>query len=179
MVGNYIADHVKGKDFENYPEGIKQGILMHREIDTFTDQHEIPMRGKERMYDRYGKYSAVLIDMFYDHVLAKEWSDYSPLPLKAFTASAYRILKNKQSIFPPAASRTLDWMSRGDWLSGYASLEGMAQSLSGISRRATFENQMNEAVVDLKRDYQLYKNDFEEFLPLLIKHLAPFYKDVD
>lgn len=176
MVGNYIADHVKGKDYLNYSEGVQQGIIMHREIDTFTDTHEIPLIGKERLYEKYGKYSAVLIDMFYDHVLAREWADYSPIPLSTFSRSAYQVLKSQQAIFPPRSSRTLDWMSRGDWLSGYATVEGVGRALSGISQRASFENKMDEAVNTLVEFYPEYKAEFAEYFPLLIKHIRPFLK---
>jgi acyl carrier protein phosphodiesterase len=179
MVGNYIADHVKGKDYLKYSEGVQQGIMMHREIDTFTDSHSIPQKGKDRLYEKYGKYSAVLIDMFYDHVLAKEWSDYSPIPLSTFSRSAYKLLKSQQHLFPAASSRTLDWMSRGDWLSGYATVEGIGRALNGISQRARFENNMDESVDALIEFYPEYKAEFAEFLPLLIKHLRPYYEGVD
>ena len=179
MVGNYIADHVKGKDYLNYPEGIQQGIRMHRAIDTFTDTHSIPQKGKDRLYDKYGKYSAVLIDMFYDHVLAREWSNYSPIPLSTFSRSAYEVLKTQQHLFPRSSSRTLDWMSRGDWLSGYATTEGIGRALSGISQRAKFDNNMDESVETLIEFYPEYKEEFEEFFPLLIKHVNPFLKHLD
>ncbi len=179
MVGNYIADHVKGKDYLNYPEGIQKGIEMHRAIDTFTDTHPIPQKGKDRLYEKYGKWSAVLIDMFYDHVLAKEWADYSPIPLTSFSKSAYQVLKSQQDLFPPASSRTLDWMSRGDWLAGYATVEGIGRALNGISQRASFENNMDESVKTLVEFYPEYKAEFAEFLPLMIKHLRPYFKEVD
>lgn len=178
MVGNYIADFVKGKEMENYSEGVKRGIVMHRDIDSFTDSHEIPKRTKERLLPKYGKYSAVLVDMFYDHVLAKEWANYSPLPIKSFTKSAYAVLKTQQSSFPAKASRMFNYMSEGDWLSSYASLEGIGAAMSGVSRRASFENNMDEAVIELKEHYEVYKNDFEEFFPILIKHLGPYYLDL-
>ena len=115
--------------------------------------------------------------MFYDHVLAKEWSDYSPISLESFTSSAYSALKAHQSVFPPRASRILDYMSQGNWLLGYASLDGMSAALNGISRRASFENNMDEAVIELKEHYEDYKNDFKEYFPLLIKHLRPYYDE--
>lgn len=177
MVGNYIADFVKGKEYENYSEGVQKGIIMHRDIDSFTDTHEIPLRTKERLISKYGKYSAVLVDMFYDHVLAREWSSYSPIALRSFTQSAYKALGNQRSSFPERASRMFGYMSQGDWLSGYATLEGMGAALSGISRRASFENNMDEAVNELKEHYELYKIDFEEYFPILIAHLRKYFDE--
>lgn len=179
MVGNYIADHVKGKDYLKFSEEVQQGIIMHREIDTFTDTHPIPQIGKDRLYAKYGKYSAVLIDMFYDHVLAREWADYSPIPLSTFSRSVYQVLKTQQHLFPASSSRTLDWMSRGDWLSGYATVEGIGRALSGISQRARFENNMDKSVDTLIEFYHEYKAEFAEYFPLLIKHISPFLKHID
>lgn len=175
MVGNYIADFVKGKDFEDYPDGIKKGILMHREIDTFTDSHPITLKSKERLYPNYGKYSPVIVDMFYDHILAKEWKDYSPIALASFSNAVYKTLDSFKDQFPPASARTLHYMSKGDWLSGYATLDGMSKALSGISQRANFENNMDVAVQDLEKNYALYKEEFVEFFPLIIKHLRPYF----
>ena len=179
MVGNYIADHIKGKELERFSEGVQEGIRMHRAIDSFTDTHEIPHRTKERLYPKYGKYSAVLVDMFYDHVLAKEWSTYSPIELTKFTQSAYAALSTQLDIFPEKAAITFNYMSKGDWLSGYASIHGIGKALKGVSMRAAFDNNMDEAVVELEESYDLYKQDFEEFFPLMIKHLRPYLDHVD
>ena len=76
LVGNFIADAVKGRQVDNYSEKIQQGIHLHREIDTYTDSHEVTKRSKSRLYEKYRHYSAVIIDIFYDHYLAVEWNNY-------------------------------------------------------------------------------------------------------
>ena len=84
MVGNFIADRVKGKDLLNYSESVQKGIEMHRAIDTFTDEHAVVMKSKKRLFPVYHKYAAVIVDMFYDHILAKNWEEYSPISLKLY-----------------------------------------------------------------------------------------------
>src|SRR6185436_2495542 len=100
MVGNFIADAVKGKKFLEYDEEISRGIVMHREIDTYTDSHEIVSHSKSFFRSRYGLFSSVLIDLFYDHFLAKNWNVYSGEPLALFTEKAYRVFEKYLSIMP-------------------------------------------------------------------------------
>src|ERR1700752_360781 len=85
MIGNFIADYVKGKKKDEYPPGIKKGIELHRAIDDFTDHHEITSRSKNRLRSKYGKYSGVITDLYYDHFLASNFSIYHNVPLKEFT----------------------------------------------------------------------------------------------
>lgn len=169
LIGNYIADHVKGKQLEKYPEGIQKGIKMHRAIDTFTDQHKIVAKSKKRLYPKYSKYSPVLVDMFYDHILAKNWSEYSPIPIEKFSEAAYRVLGAQRDLFPPSAQRMYDHMSTNDWLSNYAYAEGMQRAFNGLAYRASFESKMEEALIDLQLDYADYKKEFEEFFPHLVE----------
>lgn len=170
MVGNYIADHVKGKAIQNYTEAIQKGILMHRFIDEYTDNHQVVKESKKRLYQKYHKYAPVIIDMFYDHILAKNWADYSPIPLKSFCTNAYLILKSRYAIFPKSAQRMYDHMSVHDWLFNYSHLDGMQKALNGLSQRARFDSNMHQATDDLNHDYELYKADFNAFFPDLLKH---------
>src|SRR5438477_11389856 len=91
MIGNFIADFVKGNKKNEYPSRIKKGIELHRLIDDFTDHHAITLRSKERIRQRQGKYAAVVIDIFYDHFLAKNFSEYHPQPLKEFSEKTYAV----------------------------------------------------------------------------------------
>lgn len=176
MIGNYIADHVKGKKFYNFSEEIQQGILMHRGIDQFTDEHPIVQKSKERLYPKYHKYAAVLVDMFYDHVLAKNWANYSPIPLQNFAQSVYRVLTPKVVLFPKSAKLMFEYMTRQDWLLQYSNIEGMHKALAGLSRRATFVSKMEEASIDLHRDFELYEKEFENFFPQLIEYANTWTK---
>ncbi len=157
MVGNFIADHIKTTKLSSFSEGVQDGILMHRAIDHFTDTHPIVRKSKERLFPKYSHYSAVLVDMFYDHILAKNWSTYSPISLKSFSESAYRVLKSRTTEMPERSVLILDYMSRQDWLTSYGTIEGMGKALNGISRRATFKSKMEEAIVDLERDFSMYE----------------------
>ncbi len=179
MVGNFIADRVKGKDYQSYSEGIQKGIEMHRAIDTFTDEHPVVMQSKERLFPIYHKYASVIVDMFYDHILAKHWPDYSPIPLSLFAQNTYKVLQAKITEMPLASQQILHYMSTGDWLTAYATEEGMKRALSGLASRTKFESKMEYATEDLIRDYSLYEDEFVPFFKELIAFSATFSRRGD
>ncbi len=80
LIGNFIADAVKGKKHNLYSKEVQAGILLHREIDNYTDNHPIVRKSKRRLNKRYGHYNGVIIDILYDHFLAKNWNNYSEIP---------------------------------------------------------------------------------------------------
>ena len=67
MIGNFIGDFVKGNEYKNFPADIQNGVLLHREIDSYTDSHEIVLESKKRLREKYRHYSGVITDIFYDH----------------------------------------------------------------------------------------------------------------
>ncbi len=169
MVGNFIADHIKANKIEPYSEEIRNGIMMHRAIDHFTDTHALVKKSKARLFPKYSHYASVLVDMFYDHILAKNWATYSPLPLENFAASAYKVLQSKEDEMPERSIVTLNYMSKQDWLSNYATINGMTRALKGLSIRASFNSKMEEAVIDLQRDFKLYEAEFTPFFKELFE----------
>lgn len=179
MVGNFIADQIKGKDFRAFSAGVQKGIEMHRAIDTFTDEHSVVMQSKKRLFPTYHKYASVIVDMYYDHFLAKNWLDYSPIPLKLFALNTYKVLRARQSEMPAASQRILKYMSVGDWLTAYATEKGMKRALSGLASRAKFESKMEYATKDLFRDYSLYEKEFAAFFKELVAFSATYSRRKD
>jgi acyl carrier protein phosphodiesterase len=177
IVGNFIADHVKGRLVDSYSEQIKAGIRLHRRIDAFTDSHPVVRRSTGRLKENYGKFSGVIVDMFYDHFLAKNWTSYSSVPIKQFTSGIYRVMMKHFMILPPKTRRILPFMMADDWMSGYAYLEGLNMALSGMSRRTKFNSGMEHATEALKRDYELYKSEFEDFFADLRNDTAIFFRE--
>ncbi|NOX47209.1 MAG: DUF479 domain-containing protein [Chlorobi bacterium] len=169
LIGNFIADHVKGKAILGFSEGIKAGIKLHREIDRFTDSHPQFLKSKKRLARNYRKYAGVIVDMFYDHFLAANWQVYSDEGLEAFTHRVYRILMKKYLILPSKTKYILPFMAKSNWLMNYGNLEGLHRALSGIAKRTPFESGMENATEDLKNDYGLYEEEFREFFPEVVK----------
>ncbi|WP_075341282.1 acyl carrier protein phosphodiesterase [Tenacibaculum agarivorans] len=168
MIGNFIADHVKGNKFKHYPEDIQKGIYLHRAIDTFTDANTIVRKSKRRLHERYGLYSGVIIDIFYDHFLAKNWGDYSQIPLDIYTDSIYQLLEKNKEILPEKTQELLPYMIQYNWLYNYQFIDGIQDVLNGMNRRTKGRSKMNLAIEDLKLRYSDLENDFQTFMIELI-----------
>lgn len=165
ILGNFIADHVKGSDVMNFSETVRKGIAMHRSIDTFTDQHKVVKQSIARLRPDFHKYAGVVVDMYYDHYLSANWDEYSSVDLQTFTRSRYEILDSYREILPARSARLLYFMSKQNWLIMYADLDGLQQAFNGMARRTTFTSNMENAIGNLKADYQAFEKEFREFFP--------------
>ena len=171
MLGNFIADAVKGKQIDKFSNEIKKGIYLHREIDKFTDVHPIFKASCARLNEKYHKYSSVIVDMYYDHFLAKNWSDYSKSSLNSFVSNSYSILLRNYFILPAKSKRILPFIILQNWLVNYSNFEGLQKSFDGMARRAKFNSGMENAICDLKADYISYENEFKDFFPIIISFI--------
>ena len=165
MVGNFIGDFVKGSKFENFEEEIKTGILLHRNIDAFTDQHPVVIKSKKKLRKKYRHYSGVIVDMFYDHFLAVHWSIFHPIPLEEYTHKAYQTILQYVSILPEKVTYMLPFMIKNNWLFHYAQKEGVHRALSGMAKRTSFNSGMEQAVHDLTLHYEAFQEEFLIFFP--------------
>jgi len=172
MVGNFIADAVKGKKYLDYEEEIARGILMHRDIDTFTDSNEIVRHSKSFFRERYGLFSSILIDLFYDHFLAVNWKEYSEEPLAKFVNRAYQVFEEYLSVMPQRNQMMFPYMQKENWLLNYANAEGIQRSLNGMSHRIRNHTGIENAVTEMKLHYNDLNNDFRNYFPLLENHVA-------
>jgi len=168
-IGNFMADHIKGNKYKTYAADLQKGILLHRQIDSFTDAHEIVRKSKRRLHDRYGLYRGVVIDIFYDHFLAKNWQDYSDVPLEVYTQNFYANLTQNFEILPDKIKYMSKYLIRDDWLLSYAKLEGIQKVLEGMNRRTSDRSQMDLAINDLEDHYAAFENDFQKFFTELMQ----------
>jgi acyl carrier protein phosphodiesterase len=174
MVGNFIADAVKGRQMEEYPEKIRAGIKLHRLIDEFTDTHPLVSVSKERIRGNYRKYSGVVVDMYFDHFLAANWHDFSDETLLHFTRNSYKMLFRHYVQMPPRMKRILPLMAAGNWLNSYAKTENISLALQGMSRRTKFISGIENGGTDLKIHYTELEEDFRNFFPELMAFSRSF-----
>ena len=167
LVGNLIADAVKGKQFFLFPEGIRKGMLLHRKIDAFTDSHPQVRHSKQLIVDVLARYSGVAVDIYYDHFLALYWADYSTIPLDTFTPWVYLVLGKNMAILPPRIRRVLPYMVAQNWLSGYANPNELKRVFRGMDRRSGGRSGLRYAMVPLEQYYDALRDDFREFYPKL------------
>lgn len=169
LIGNFIADAVKGNKHNMYPTEIQIGILLHREIDNYTDNHPIVRKSKRRLHERYGHYDGVIIDIIYDHYLAKNWLNYSEIPLDVYADDVYLFLESKNDIFPAKIQNILPFMIQYNWLVAYASKEGIKRVLEGMNKRTKGISKMDLAIEDLNLNYNEFEQDFTTFFEDLKK----------
>ena len=165
MVGNFIADAVKGKKINAYDNGIRNGMILHRAIDEFTDSHAIVKKSCRRLSTKYRHYSGVIVDIFYDHFLASKWHMHHDSSIEEYTKYVYDTVVAHNEILPEKIQHMLKYMIPQNWLLNYRSFEGIDQVLKGMSRRTTFESGMEHAIDDLKSGYSEFEGEFDAFFP--------------
>jgi len=176
IVGNFIADHVKGNNSFKFSKGIQNGILLHREIDTYTDSHPIFLQSKSRLAGKYRKYAGVIVDMFYDHFLSANWELYSEQSLEEFTSQIHDVIIKRYPILPHKSQQFIAYMNKFNWLKGYGTIGGLSRALKGMATRTPFESKMEYAVEDLTNNYELFKKEFQDFFPEVIEYADEYLK---
>lgn len=167
-LGNFIADSIRGRDYNHLPEAIQNGIVLHRSIDTYTDSHPIPRKSSRRLHSRYSHYSRVIVDIYYDHFLARNWEKYHEEPLEAYVERFYALLHEYREFLPEGVQRLMPHMIRENWLANYAYLDGISRVLEGMNRRTGNKSGMHHAIEDLTLHYESFGAEFESFFEELI-----------
>ena len=170
-IGNFMADSIKGKQFENYPASIQKGILLHRQIDTYTDIHPVFRQSTKRLHENYHHYSGVIVDILYDHFLAKNWKNYSDEPLDKFVSKFYKSLHDHFEILSERTQDLMPYMIQQNWLVNYQTVEGINTILSQMDRRTQYRSKMQHAVNDLVNHYDQFENEFTVFFEDIHNHL--------
>ena len=163
LIGNFIGDYVKGKKFTGYPEEVKQGIMLHRKIDSFTDSHAITRASKKVIAEKYGLYAGIVVDIFYDHFLSANWDLYSEMPLREYIHDRYRLLDSGFSIFPAGVKSWFPYFIKSNWLETYIHFEGLNMVFKRMSYRTSLPDHSDYAVNQLKENYNFLKENFIEF----------------
>jgi len=170
-IGNFIADSVKGNDYLKYSDNIKKGILLHRKIDSYTDNHPIIKEAKDYFSD-YKHYSGVVLDIILDHFLAKNWNQFHSTPLLDFTKEFYRSLQTHWEILPLRIQHFFPKMESQNWLFMYSSLLGISDILYQMNLRTKNISKMNFSIIELSE----YYNELENLFFIFFKDLEYFTK---
>ena len=158
-----MADGIRGNDYLLFPTDVKNGILLHRQIDTFTDSHIVYRQSKHRLHQKYGHYSGVIMDILYDHFLAKNWTKYSNEPLADYVDRFYKSLQENEKILTDKTKSLLPYMVENNWLKSYETIAGIEMILFQMDYRTKHRANMQEAVVELQLFYTEFENEFTTF----------------
>jgi acyl carrier protein phosphodiesterase len=133
MAGGVAADFVRNPDLPSLEPDILRGVMLHRLIDGFTDRHPITHRSISRVSRRMGWFGGIVIDIYYDHILARDWDRYSAEPLPEFAARSYRVLEDRLTVLPEDAREFMRRFVDEDRLNRYATVEGIEDTLARVS----------------------------------------------
>ncbi|MFG4005251.1 acyl carrier protein phosphodiesterase [Flavobacterium aquidurense] len=169
-IGNFMADGIRGKQFENFPEEVQKGIILHRSIDTYTDSHAIFRQSTKRLHEKYHHYAGVIVDIIYDHFLAKNWEKYSDEKLEKFINRFYRSLHENYPVLSEKTQDLMPYMIKQNWLLSYQTIEGIHNILTQMDRRSKNLSKMQFASEELVEFYTEFEQEFTSFFEDLKQH---------
>lgn len=163
IVGNFVGDSMRNVALANFKPTVQLGVQLHRAIDAFTDAHELFGASKDLLFAEFRHYSAVLVDMFFDYFLSKNWESYSQVPLTQFADQSMVILAKREDEFPIGAQRFFNYMKRQNVLIKYGTDAGMREVLLHLSSRLSRPVNLADAfdiLIDKEDDFDQLFNDF-------------------
>ena len=169
-IGNFMADGIRGQQYTNFPIEVQKGVLLHRAIDTFTDANTTYRKSKHRLHEKYGHYSGVIMDIIYDHFLAKNWNNYSNEDLDDYSNNFYESLKHNYHILTDKTKNMMPYMIARNWLKSYATIAGLEMILFQMDHRTKNRANMQEAIVELQEFYSNFEEEFTSFFIELQEH---------
>nr|WP_315164131.1 acyl carrier protein phosphodiesterase [uncultured Flavobacterium sp.] len=162
-IGNFMADGIRGKQYENFPLDIQKGIVLHRAIDTYTDSHPVFRQSTKRLHTNYHHYAGVIVDVFYDHFLAKNWNSYCNEKLEDFVARFYQSLDKNIDVLSDKTRNFMPYMIQHNWLVSYQTVEGITKILTQMDSRTNNQSKMRFANTELVKFYSEFENEFTLF----------------
>ncbi|MFN0014810.1 MAG: ACP phosphodiesterase [Saprospiraceae bacterium] len=167
LIGNFIGDYIKGRDWEDYAPAVQRGMLLHRTIDSFTDNHPAVKTSTKRIRPFAGRYAAPLVDILYDHLLCIHWERYAPMPFNDFAQWAYLGLDMGRDIMPASLQKRWPEMRAGHFLDGYRTREGLEWVLGIFARRLPEGLNLDALLPYFFENIEAFSSDFAAFFPEL------------
>jgi acyl carrier protein phosphodiesterase len=175
-IGNFMADGIRGKNYENFPLDVQKGIILHRAIDTYTDAHPVFRKSTKKLHQRYHHYAGVIVDVFYDHFLAKNWNTYSEENFEDYVDRFYNSLHQNKEILTEKTIRLMPYMITQNWLVNYRTINGIEKILTQMDSRTANKSKMRFSVQELTEFYGEFEEEFSVFFEDLIKHVNQIIK---
>lgn len=171
MAGNLMADFLKHVELSKQPESILRGIDNHRATDKFTDSHALVLGLKTHFKPDFRRFVPIMLDVTFDHMLAKHWMDFHEQPLMQFTQQAYVKMEDASQYMPDIMLRRIRGMAKRDWLGAYIDLGTVEKTLAVISNRIRFENSLDMSFGEVLGQYDRIEESFLSFFPELVAHI--------
>jgi len=170
IVGSILPDLCKPNEWRLLDDKIIKGCLMHQRVDKLTDNHPSFVLLKNTISDKRRRFAGIILDVAFDHILAKNWSQWHTESLELFTQDCNIHLLSEINNLSKPGQKVLNAMVQGNWLYGYQHIEGIARAFSGLSRRFRFENPLAGSEEELLENMELWSQEFEKVMNDLIIH---------
>jgi acyl carrier protein phosphodiesterase len=172
MLGSLIADFLRGRIDPALPRGVRDGIALHRAVDRFTDTHAQVAAARARFAPPYRRYAGILLDIWFDHLLARDWPRYASGPLHAFSRRVQDLLAARAAELPPRMHGFAHYLRAHDLPQAYAERAMIGHVLDGLSQRLARANPLGDALPVLEALADPLQGHFDAFFPDLVAHAA-------
>lgn len=170
LVGNFLGDFVRNKDLEHLPEAVVKGVMLHRQIDAYTDAHPLILAANRRLYSRHSKYAGVIMDIFCDYLLSVSWQSFSDAPMRDYINDAYGVYRKFGSVMPPSIRNRMEAMVADDWLWKYQHYHGLEKTFFYLKRRVSKPQWIEGALESLRSEEAILQELFDAFFPELVAY---------
>jgi len=171
-IGNLMGDFVRGIDLDGLHPELRRGVHMHRSVDGFTDAHPDFRRSRARLQPRWRHWSGLLVDVAYDHLLARDFEHWTGEPLDAFVDGVHADLDAHRELLSPSLRRAAPKIMAADLLRAYRTRAGVAGALRSLGRRARRDPGLEAAAATIHEHDAGLAEDFADFFPQLRDHAA-------
>ncbi len=176
MIGNFLGDYLRNSQLPALPRRVQEGVQLHRQIDSYTDQHPEVLKGVRRLYERHSKYAPVIVDVFYDYLLTVNWNRYSEEPLPVFIQTVYQRLQAHLHLMPHPVKDYVPQMIADNWLETYSTHNGIAYTFRRMRRRTSKPELLDRAVDSLVEQFPALNEEFNRFFPDAIAFVQAYRK---
>jgi acyl carrier protein phosphodiesterase len=172
IFGGLIADFLRGAVDPALPRGVRNGIALHRAVDTYTDAHPQVVAARALFDPPYRRYAGILLDVWFDHLLARDWNRYADTALPAFSHAVQDLLATRTAELPPRMRSFAQYLRANNLPEAYRELPVIDQVLRGLSQRLTRENPLAHALPIVQARAAAINRHFAAFFPDLVAHAS-------
>lgn len=172
MLANLFGDFVKGKDLSGYSAKVREGIVLHRAIDNYIDTHPAVLELLHELYAQLPKVAGIAVDLYFDHLLAKNWNRYHPQPLEEFLDQFYESIDVTHDDYSPSFRNMIGHLVRVNWISYYPTTDGLDKACNGVSSRLSFPNELKNGLRVFRKHKERITAVFERYMTDAIQHFG-------
>lgn len=170
MIANLFGDFVRGRNFDHFPPLIQEGIILHRQIDHYIDTHPLVRELKLELMTELPKVGPIAVDLFFDHLLAKNWEQYHIDQYDSFLLEFYKHESDYLGYYPTSFLQFMEKLRNHQWMNHYPTKYGLMKSCEGVSRRLSFETKLAEAHLVFEQKEETVEAVFHSFMKDALHH---------